>query len=569
MDAGRTAFVVNGLRDDGTAYMVVFTKRAVSYSQNDLTGNWDWNQIGEGGPHWLQGSWAIKSDGSFTFSYVNDNNTGSGSGSGVAAISSDGTISYIASNGSVTIGSGSNNYEGCSLDAGKTVMVCVSKNSDHDESLIDIYTKKASSYSHSDLTGIWSVRELATNPAAPWSEKGTLTVGSDGSFTGTLQVDGSATINNISGTISLASAGSATWSLNPNTRCSMDAGKTILVCTGDWATSPRTSEMIVMTKIGSVPQYIPAPSPILWYKTGSGMVYDMTTDGTTVTGGTVIWTEPDTNWSIVGKGDFDGDGVLDYVWRNSSTGQVYLMFMTSPTKVKSGAVVWIEPDQNWKIVATGDLNGDGKTDLIWWNSSTGMVFGLLINGSSSPTGAVIWTEPDVTHWRIVATGDLNGDGKADLIWWNSSTGMVFGMLMNGTKVTSSGVIWTEPGVANWRIVGTGDLNGDGKADLVWRNRSTGIVFGMLMNGLAVSSNGVFWTEPDLNWEIVSIGNYTNDAKADLLWRHKTTGMVYLLPMNGLTPSGGSVLWTEPDMTWRIESETEWRNNVYGAGVTTP
>ena len=136
--------------------------------------------------------------------------------------------------------------------------------------------------------------------------------------------------------------------------------------------------------------------------------------------------------------------------------------MTSPTVVKSGAVVWTEPDQNWKIVATGDLNGDGKTDLIWWNSSTGMVYGMLINGSSPPTGAVIWTEPDVTHWRIVAAGDLNGDGKADLIWWNSSTGMVFGMLMDGTTVSSSAVIWTEPDVTNWRIVGIGDLDGDGE-----------------------------------------------------------------------------------------------------------
>jgi hypothetical protein len=310
--------------------------------------------------------------------------------------------------------------------------------------------------------------------------------------------------------------------------------------------------------------------PILWYNTGSGQVYAQTTDGSAVTGGTIVWTEPDTNWSIVGKGDFDGDGVLDYVWRNSSTGQVYLMFMTSPTEVKGGAVVWTEPDAHWRIVATGDLNGDGKTDLIWWNSATGMVFGLLINGSSTPTGAVIWTEPDVTHWRIVAAGDLNNDGKADLIWWNSSTGMVFGMLMDGTTVSSSEVIWTEPAVANWRIVGIGDLDGDGKADLVWRNRSTGMVFGMLMNGLAVSSSGVVYTEPDLNWEIVSIGNYTSDAKADLLWRNKTTGMVFLLPMNGLVAaSGGSVLWTEPSSSWRIMGDTDWKNNVYGVGIVTP
>jgi hypothetical protein len=312
---------------------------------------------------------------------------------------------------------------------------------------------------------------------------------------------------------------------------------------------------------------------ILWYNTGSGMTWDMMTGGTqATTNGSTVYTEPTpAEWSIVGKGDFDGDGITDYVWWNNTTGEARISIMQGPTGVTSQTIVWTEPNTHWRIVATGDLDGDGKTDLIWWNNSTGQVYGMLMDGTTvRSNSAIIWTEPNLS-WKIVATGDLNGDGKSDIIWWNSTTGMVFGMLMNGTTVASSGVIWTEPAVANWRIVGVGDLNGDGKADLVWRSRSTGMVFSMLMNGLAVSSNAVVYTEPSLNWEIVSIDNYTTDNKADLLWRNKTTGMVFLLPMNGLSAvvSSSAVIWVEPSAAWRIEDTTEWKNNVYGVGVVTP
>jgi hypothetical protein len=45
-------------------------------------------------------------------------------------------------------------------------------------------------------------------------------------------------------------------------------------------------------------------------------------------------------------------------------------------------------------------------------------------------------------------GDLNGDGKADILWWNSS-GEVYEWLLNGTSVIGSG----SPGSAtnDWQI----------------------------------------------------------------------------------------------------------------------
>src|SRR4029453_6482915 len=66
------------------------------------------------------------------------------------------------------------------------------------------------------------------------------------------------------------------------------------------------------------------------------------------------------------------------------------------------------------------------------------------------------------------TRDFNKDGKADILWRDTS-GNVSMWVMDGTTVTNNSVIaniWTT-----WSIVGVGDFNGDGKADILWRDTS--------------------------------------------------------------------------------------------------
>ncbi|MEI6209704.1 MAG: DUF1566 domain-containing protein [Desulfuromonadales bacterium] len=312
---------------------------------------------------------------------------------------------------------------------------------------------------------------------------------------------------------------------------------------------------------------LPTTPSITWYHQGDGKVSGITTNGSSITGGAQFWQEPKQAWSIVGQGDFDGDGIRDFVWWNSTTGQVYIMLMSSPTAVKSGATVFTEPNTNWRIVATGDINGDGTTDLIWWNRLTGQVYAIMLqNGKTILGTGMIYTEPN-TAWKIVATADFNGNGKAELLWWNSSTGQVAIGQTNGTNASTANVIYTEPNT-DWRIAGAGDLDGDGKAEIVWHNKTTGQVYGMQTNGSSVTNGAMMYTEPDTNWEIVSVGNYNSDTKVELLWWNQQTGQVSLMPMNGLSVSGTITLYTEPDTTWRIQGETEWRDNLYGRGVTT-
>src|SRR5262249_8052452 len=70
------------------------------------------------------------------------------------------------------------------------------------------------------------------------------------------------------------------------------------------------------------------------------------------------------------------------------------------------------------------------------------------------------------------TGDFNGDGKSDLLFYRNSDGLLRQYLLNGFQTSAAQPI-TSMG-ANWSLRAVGDVNGDGKSDLVFRRDSDGM-----------------------------------------------------------------------------------------------
>ena len=75
-------------------------------------------------------------------------------------------------------------------------------------------------------------------------------------------------------------------------------------------------------------------------------------------------------------------------------------------------------------------------------------------------------------------------------------------LLNGLNIAAARVLAMVP--LEWQLIGVSDINGDGQADLVWRNTTTGDVALWLLNGLNIAAARVLATVP-LEWQLVGDG----------------------------------------------------------------
>jgi hypothetical protein len=102
------------------------------------------------------------------------------------------------------------------------------------------------------------------------------------------------------------------------------------------------------------------------------------------------------------------------------------------------------------------------------------------DGESSAVGSFAGTGKNLCSGFSSVHSDFNGDGKADVLWRNGTTGATVIWLMDGATRLAGGGIGRPP--LAWQIDKVEDYNGDGKADILWRNTSTGKALVWLMDG---------------------------------------------------------------------------------------
>ncbi|MDH3431902.1 MAG: FG-GAP-like repeat-containing protein [Gammaproteobacteria bacterium] len=265
---------------------------------------------------------------------------------------------------------------------------------------------------------------------------------------------------------------------------------------------------------------------ILWRDSGTGQNWMYLMDGPTIATSAGINTVT-TDWKIQGNKDYDGDGRADILWRHSVTGQLWMYLMDGATIVNSVGVRTVPTV--WDIAGQGDYNGDGKSDILWRHSTTGQNWIYLMDGPTIASIVGVNTVPTV--WKIAGNGDYNGDGKSDILWRHSTTGQNWMYLMDGATISSIVGVNTVP--TDWNIVGSYDYNGDGKSDILWRHSTTGQSWMYLMDGATIASSVGVNTVPTV-WDIAGHGDYNGDGKSDLFWRHSTTGQNYMYLMDGAT-----------------------------------
>ncbi len=179
--------MVSDYQDAEGFILDVYVKKGGSYSVSDLAGTWYWRSISvpqDDQPDsfgYENGVFTFQPDGSFSGT-ITDYEGYSWHEEGTASVSADGIVT-IPLAGEIVLET--------VLDAGKDVMV----DNWYDSSVIflDIFVKKGSSYSVSDLRGTWHLRSIGTQRNGQEDNFGydtaIFTFQSDGSFTGTMTDD--------------------------------------------------------------------------------------------------------------------------------------------------------------------------------------------------------------------------------------------------------------------------------------------------------------------------------------------------------------------------------------------
>jgi FtsP/CotA-like multicopper oxidase with cupredoxin domain len=296
---------------------------------------------------------------------------------------------------------------------------------------------------------------------------------------------------------------------------------------------------------GSVTLSGTAPGNLVGTVVGSGTTYDVIVSGMTG-GGTVIASiaagvaqDAGGNLSLASTstdnvvtfvrpgplGDFDGDGISDVVWHDQTTGDVtgWLIKNGQPTApVALGNAI----PSAWKAAGVGDFNNNGTVGVLWQDRSTGLIGATYRDPGSA---SVYWTglgSADPTVWKLSGVGDFNNGGVTGVLWQNQQTGLV-GMT---TRNPSNGAItWTGLGSADptaWRIAGVGDFNHGGTTGVLWQNQLTGVIG---MTSRNPSNGAITWTglgsaDPAV-WSIVGTGDFDNNGVADVLWQDQSVGTV--------------------------------------------
>jgi hypothetical protein len=226
--------------------------------------------------------------------------------------------------------------------------------------------------------------------------------------------------------------------------------------------------------------------------------------------------------------DFNGDGRTDLFSFNSTTRTPEITLQAGVRVVGSSSLFSIS--EGWQDPQFGDFNGDSKTDLFWRNTKTGENAVWLMNGTTFSEAKFI--DPLQGTWTSVV-GDFDGNRKTDLFWYNANTGEYQIWIMDGLNRINlgQGVVgkgW-EPTIA--------DFNNDNRTDLFWREPTTGQNAFWTIDPQTLAIAGTFIESKPTTWRY-EIVDYNGDGRSDIFWRDRLTGQnqVWIWAESGLQPN---------------------------------
>jgi len=210
-----------------------------------------------------------------------------------------------------------------------------------------------------------------------------------------------------------------------------------------------------------------------------------------------------------------------------------------------------------------DFTGDKKADILARNNSTGLwrlhpVEGRFVQFDDN--FGLVSLSADLTL-QTQDVSDFTGDGLADVLLRNTTTGAWTLTALNGKTVVDDGSV-NLPTDLSWQLVAAEDFTGDGKTDVVLRHTVNGTWQLYPMDGRTVlqdSNRGSIAITADLSWSPVAASDFNGDGFSDLLLRNTVSGLWLMIPLQGRTvirdTDFGGVPITQ-DLSWEVAGDRD-------------
>ena len=251
-------------------------------------------------------------------------------------------------------------------------------------------------------------------------------------------------------------------------------------------------------------------------------------------------------------GDFDRDGLPDIIFQDADGFMARALFMNGGDLVSASSFAPSQiGDLSYRIAGSGDFNGDGKEDLLFQHTDGTLAVWYLDGVNMTSSTFLNPANPGDRKWRVVATTDLNKDGKVDLLFQHAD-GSLAVWHMDGIKSSSAALLSPKsPGDAKWRAAGAGDFNADGRPDLVFQHDDGTLAVWLLNGATLVQPLLLNPSKPGAGWRVVSVADRNGDGKSDLLFQNTNLDLavwfldgVKLTTARMLNPSN-------PGGTWKV------------------